>query len=468
MNENAAHLPEGTLIAGKLRVLRLLGMGGMGAVYEVEHELTKHRRALKMLHAQFRAYPTVIARFLREASAAGRIGNPHIIETFDAGELESGEPYLVMEYLEGETLSDLIGRKGRLSVGELADLLSQACVGVQAAHDRGIVHRDLKPDNLFIITRDNKPFVKLLDFGVSKFDAELTGGMGMTKEGATLGTPFYMPPEQVRGEKDIDARADVYALGVILYECASGKRPFEADTLPHLALLIHEGKPQPLEELRPDLPQGFADLVRRAMASDRKLRFGSARELAEALSHFGGVSLDATMEGQAPIMMRTGSASSAVHSADSLGPTMPGQAISVAQEGKPAKSSKTGIIVAAAALVLVAGGGLAVRSMMHSPAPESPSAATATTAPTAAPVVTPAAVPTLIAPVETTAPPASASAIASTSAAAKPPTRPTPPTIAATPPAAHPPAATPATSPPANKNSTRADQKGLANDNPFK
>ena len=119
MDENAAHLPEGTLIAGKLRVLRLLGMGGMGAVYEVEHELTKHRRALKMLHAQFRAYPAVIARFLREASAAGRIGNPHIIETFDAGELESGEPYLVMEYLQGETLSDLLGRKGRLSIGEL-------------------------------------------------------------------------------------------------------------------------------------------------------------------------------------------------------------------------------------------------------------------------------------------------------------------------------------------------------------
>jgi serine/threonine-protein kinase len=465
MNENAAHLPEGTLIAGKLRVLRLLGMGGMGAVYEVEHELTKHRRALKMLHAQFRAYPTVIARFLREASAAGRIGNPHIIETFDAGELESGEPYLVMEYLEGETLSDLIGRKGRLGIGELADLLSQACVGVQAAHDRGIVHRDLKPDNLFIISRDGKPFVKLLDFGVSKFDAELTGGMGMTKEGATLGTPFYMPPEQVRGEKDIDARADVYALGVILYECASGKRPFEADTLPHLALLIHEGKPQPIEELRPDLPQGLGDLVRRAMSSDRKLRFASARELADALSHFGGVSLDATMEGQAPILMRAGS-TAAVHSADSLGPTMPGQAISVAQEGKPAKGSKTGLIVAGAVAVLAVGGGLAARSMMHSAPPESPSAGVAITAQTAAPAVTPVSAPTAAPPpIETAAPVASASAapLASASLPAKTPARPTPPPVAAAP-AAHPPATPPAT----NKTSTRADQKGLANDNPFK
>ena len=160
--------------------------------------------------------------------------------------------------------------------------MPQACVGVQAAHDRGIVHRDLKPENLFIITRDGKPFVKFLDFGVSKFDAELTGGMGMTKEGSTLGTPFYMPPEQVRGEKDIDARADIYALGVILYECVSGKRPFEAETLPHLALLIHEGKALPLEELRPDLPRDFCDLVRRAMATDRSQRFESAKVLADA------------------------------------------------------------------------------------------------------------------------------------------------------------------------------------------
>src|SRR5262249_10597138 len=162
---------------------------------------------------------------------------------------------------------------------------------VQAAHDRGIVHRDLKPDNLFIVRRDGKPFVKLLDFGVSKFDAELTGGMGMTKEGATLGTPFYMPPEQVRGDKNLDARADIYALAVIIYECASGKRPFEAETLPHLALLIHEGKPVALEELRADLPGGFGDLVRRAMASDKTQRFGSAKELAEALSQFGSASL---------------------------------------------------------------------------------------------------------------------------------------------------------------------------------
>ena len=333
---------------------------------------------------------------------------------------------------------------------------------MQAAHDSGIVHRDLKPDNLFIITRENKPFVKLLDFGVSKFDAELTGGMGMTKEGATLGTPFYMPPEQVRGEKDIDARADVYALGVILYECASGKRPFEADTLPHLALLIHEGKPQPLEELRPDLPPSFGELVRRAMASDRKQRFATARDLAEALAQFGGVSLDATMEGPAPVMVRTGSASA--HSAD-LGPTMPGgQAISVAQDAKPrraprpASSSPRRRSWRSAAGSQRAASCIRPRRKHRAQWPQPPPRLRH-------PVPTP--VPTPAAPEVTAAPVASASAapiavpaapLAKNHAPGAPPAAHTPP----------PPAATPPPAAPATKTSTRVDQKGLANDNPFK
>jgi serine/threonine-protein kinase len=258
----------------------------MGAVYEVEHEITKHRRALKLLHPQYAAYPHVIERFLREASAAGRIGNPHIIETFDAGQLESGEPYLVMELLQGQTLADLMEKKGELSLTEAAELLRQACTGVQAAHDAGIVHRDLKPDNLFITTRDGRPFLKILDFGVSKFDPGLTGGLGVTQEGATLGTPFYMPPEQIRGDKHIDARADIYALGVILYECVSGIRPFNADTLAHLAVLIHEGNPVPIAELRTDIPSRFAEVVHRAMAKEKDKRPATARELAESLASF--------------------------------------------------------------------------------------------------------------------------------------------------------------------------------------
>jgi serine/threonine-protein kinase len=233
--------------------------------------------------------PSVVERFLREASAAGRVGNPHIVETFDAGVLDTGEPYLVMEILRGEPLSARIGR-GQMPVLEVVDLVGQACGGVQAAHEAGIVHRDLKPDNLFVTEgADGRPFVKILDFGISKFDSAKTGGLQLTQEGAALGTPYYMPPEQIRGEGSLDARADVYALGVILYECLAGVRPFEAETLPHLAILIHTGEAVPIAQHRPDLPFGFAELVHGAMTADRTKRTQTAAELRAALAQFGSV-----------------------------------------------------------------------------------------------------------------------------------------------------------------------------------
>jgi len=287
MSEGA--LAPGTVLAGKFRVVSRLGEGGMGAVYEIEHELTKHRRALKLLHKSMAALPSVVERFLREASAAGRVGNPHIVETFDAGVLDTGEPYLVMEILRGQPLSSRIAA-GKMPLLEVVDLIGQAAAGVFAAHNAGIVHRDLKPDNLFITEgADGRPFVKILDFGISKFDPQKTGGLQLTQEGAALGTPYYMPPEQIRGEGSLDARADVYALGVILYECLSGVRPFEAETLAHLAILIHTGQPVPLAEHRPDLPPGFAALVHGAMATDRGQRTQSAGELRSMLERYGPV-----------------------------------------------------------------------------------------------------------------------------------------------------------------------------------
>jgi serine/threonine-protein kinase len=280
--DGGTQISPGATLAGKLRVIRMIGSGGMGAVYEVEHELTKHRRALKLLHAEMARMPGVVARFIREASAAGRIGSRHIVETFDAGQLETGEPYIVMEMLKGRPLDALIEKMGKLDFAQAVEILKQACDGVQAAHDAGIVHRDLKPENLFLVEA-NRIFVKILDFGISKFDPSRTEGMNLTQEGTALGTPFYMSPEQVRGEPNIDPRTDVYALGVVLYECLTGKKPFEAESLPHLAVKIHEGKYAMLKTIRPDAPVGLESVIARAMSVDREHRYPTARALKQSL-----------------------------------------------------------------------------------------------------------------------------------------------------------------------------------------
>jgi serine/threonine-protein kinase len=276
-------LRVGTVVAGKLRIIRQLGAGGMGTVFEVEHELTRHRRALKLLHAQMAVIPGVVERFLREASAAGRIGNPHIVETFDAGLLDTGEPYIVMELLEGRTLADLLAESGPLDLKVACNIVVQACDAVHSAHRAGIVHRDLKPENLFLSGADGS-FVKILDFGISKFDVGKTGVEGLTMEGAPIGTPNYMSPEQIKGEMEIDARTDVYALGVVLYECVTGRRPFESGNLLKLIHLVSYGNCAPPSTLRPGLPAALDAMVAKAMSLDRNQRYASAQEFANALA----------------------------------------------------------------------------------------------------------------------------------------------------------------------------------------
>jgi len=344
-------LAPGTVLAGKFRVVSRLGEGGMGAVYEIEHELTKHRRALKLLHKSMAAMPSVVERFLREASAAGRVGNPHIVETFDAGVLDTGEPYLVMEMLRGQPLSARIAA-GKMPLLEVVDLIGQAAAGVHAAHNAGIVHRDLKPDNLFITeASDGRPFVKILDFGISKFDPQKTGGLQLTQEGAALGTPYYMPPEQIRGEGNLDARADVYALGVILYECLTGVRPFEAETLAHLAILIHTGQPKPIAELRADLPPGFAALVHGAMATDRGQRTQTAGELRSMLEHYGPVGFRSQVR-NSPLPPPS------IVPARALSTSAAGVSLRPAPPAKPAKSALLVVSALAVGTAAALGGGL--------------------------------------------------------------------------------------------------------------
>jgi serine/threonine-protein kinase len=276
---------SGQVLLGKLKLVRLLGQGGMGQVYEVEHLITRHRRALKIMHARYAESQETIARFIREAGVAGTLKTPHVVETYDAGQLEDGSPYVLMELLRGEPLSGLLDSPAPLPAGRLVGIVCQVLEGLCVAHEAGIVHRDVKPDNIFI-GRDERhqERVRLLDFGISKFTQGTVDYAGtLTSDGAMMGSPFYMSPEQASGAKAVDERSDLYAVGVILYEGLARRRPFDAMSLPALVIKIHSGDHVPIQEAVPALAPGLGDIVERAMQVDRTLRYASARELLAAL-----------------------------------------------------------------------------------------------------------------------------------------------------------------------------------------
>jgi serine/threonine protein kinase len=283
--QNAAEDRSGNVLLGKLKVIRLLGQGGMGQVYEVEHLITRHRRALKIMHARYASSSETIARFIREAGVAGTLKTVHVVETYDAGQLEDGSPYVLMELLRGEALAGLLETPGPIPSGRLVGIVCQMLEGLHVAHEAGIVHRDVKPDNVFI-ARDERQNerVRLLDFGISKFTQGTNDYAGtLTSDGAMMGTPFYMSPEQASGARAVDERSDLYSAGVILYEGLARRRPYDAISLPALVIKIHSGDHQPLHELVPDLAPGLADVVERAMHVNPGLRYASARDLLAAL-----------------------------------------------------------------------------------------------------------------------------------------------------------------------------------------
>ncbi len=290
-----------TVLGGKLEVIAKLGAGGMGVVYEVRHRHTRHLRALKVLHPHYGHSADVVRRFLREASVAGMLQSPRVVETYDAGVLEDGSAYVLMERLHGSSLAELIGDAGALGPARAARLVIEACEGLEAAHAAGIVHRDLKPENVFVVAaRDGSEHVKILDFGISKFTTVERRAIGggpddartqrdptkLTRDGQLMGTPMYMAPEQLEGAALADARSDVYAMGVVLHECLAGAPPYTAASLPKLLVDIETGDYPALLERVPGLDPALAAVVERAMAREPAERFQTAAELAGALAPF--------------------------------------------------------------------------------------------------------------------------------------------------------------------------------------
>jgi len=277
-------LAAGEIIDGKYRILCMLGQGGMGAVYEGENLRIRRRVAIKVLHASVSAQEESVRRFEREAQAAARIGSDHICEVLDLGVLPDGTRFMVMEYLDGETLGARLERVGRLAPDRMIPLMAQALDALGAAHAAGIIHRDLKPDNISILPQKAgiTDFVKILDFGVSKF-SQLSGDeMNVTREGAVVGTPYYMSPEQARGGT-VDQRSDIYALGVLLYQATTGQVPFQATTFNELLFKIVLEPAPPPQHWVPDMDPDFAAIIQRAMARDPAHRFQSCAEFKDAL-----------------------------------------------------------------------------------------------------------------------------------------------------------------------------------------
>jgi serine/threonine-protein kinase len=275
----------GSILAGKYRVERVLGQGGMGIVVEARHLALEERVALKFLLPAALTSPDAPERFLREARAAAKIKSEHIARVSDVGTLESGAPYMVMEFLEGSDLAHLVHEKGPLSVPDAVDYLIQGCEAIAEAHSHGIVHRDLKPANLFLTRRrDGSPLVKVLDFGISKRMGP--GVESLTRTAMAMGSALYMSPEQMQETRAVDHRTDIYALGVALFELLAATTPFMAESMPQLCAAILTGTPRPLRSFRPDVPEHLAAVVARAYERDRALRYQSVGELVVALAPY--------------------------------------------------------------------------------------------------------------------------------------------------------------------------------------
>ena len=295
-NESTAPVQIGEILAGKYRIERVLGMGGMGVVVEAVHIELDQRVALKFMLPAAAANQAAVERFAREARASAKLRSDNIVHVTDVGTLDSGAPFMVMEYLEGEDLGQMLKAGGPFSVGDAIDYVLQGCAGLAEAHAAGIIHRDLKPANLFLARReDTASVVKIVDFGISKVRVDGVE-QKLTSTSDLMGSPLYMSPEQLASSRDVDARTDIWSLGIILYELLAGAPPFDGDTLPQVCAAVLVAHPTPILEKRPDLPDGLAAIVAKCLEKRADDRYADVRALADALAEFAPPHSSATLE----------------------------------------------------------------------------------------------------------------------------------------------------------------------------
>lgn len=277
---------SGELLDSRYLLIRLVGQGGMGAVYEGLHVVTGRQVAVKLLLPGALDAPRCVARFYREARAATAIRSKRICEVLDMSPLGRGEPFLVLEYLDGEPLSHLLD-EDVLEVPEATSIATQVLEGLAAAHEEGIVHRDIKPGNIFLVDLGgDQPEVKLVDFGISKSMGNRLGSRKLTERGISLGTIWYMSPEQARGDPKVGPKTDIFSVGVVLYEALTGKRPFEGARFHEVLASLLRGSPLRPRLIRPDLPAELDEILLKALARNPAKRYESAREMAAALEPF--------------------------------------------------------------------------------------------------------------------------------------------------------------------------------------
>ena len=365
----------GDLLAGKYRVEGILGAGGMGVVVAAQHVALDRRVAVKLLLPESLRSADLVARFAREARALSRLTSEHVTRVIDVGALESGAPYLVMEYLDGRDLSQIVKKEGALPPAVAVDYVLQACEAIAEAHAHGVIHRDLKPANLFVAKlADGSDCVKVLDFGISKLvaDADPTATVphaGLTSTHELLGSPLYMSPEQLMSSRDVDARVDIWALGVVLHELVAGSAPFEAISIPQLCTLILNVEPPPLSSIKRGVPQGLDAVVLRCLAKEPEGRYPNLAALAEALAPFGTVDARTSASRIARILHGSASAPAPLPPAPGSTPMLHAVTNPVwsqtRRESKPKRSHVLGGIVAATATLLAGAAviaGVALRS----------------------------------------------------------------------------------------------------------